>query len=189
MKENLIIIGVLLILSLSGIYINFFRHKNLVKVEFVSSDSSLNHIRLLIPLSLLVSYVFFLIGYGSYKNTFLFLSFAFVFIITGLILRWFAVYSLGASFQVKLQIHKQQKLKTNGVFSFIRHPSYLGSILYYIGLALLMHNYFSLITLAIVPTIVIISRIEKEEKMLLSHFGTEYQTYINKSYRLIPFIY
>ena len=76
---------------------------------------------------------------------------------------------------------------TKGVFSVVRHPIYLGSILLYLGLICIT---LSLVSAALWIFIIIfywyISR--HEEKVLLERFGTEYEDYRKKVPMLFPVI-
>lgn len=63
-----------------------------------------------------------------------------------------------------------------GVFSRVRHPVYLGCILFYVGLVIFTLSMFSLLVLvAIVVFYHYIAR--HEERLLLAKFGTAYEQY------------
>jgi len=71
------------------------------------------------------------------------------------------------------------------VFGLVRHPIYLGAILFYLGMVLIT---FSLIAtfvwFIIIIFYIIISK--HEEKLLLEHFGGEYQKYMDEVPMLFP---
>lgn len=72
-----------------------------------------------------------------------------------------------------------------GVFSLVRHPIYLGSLLLYFSCLLLTLSLLSvLVWFIIIAFYVYISR--HEEKMLLERFGSEYADYIREVPMLIP---
>jgi len=104
------------------------------------------------------------------------------------LLRWIAVLSLGKQFNVSLSIIKNQNLKTNGVYKYIRHPSYTGLLIYYLGLAIMMQNVFSLVLLIVFPFIAVINRVKIEEKMLSGCFKQDYKIYSSKTKKLFPLI-
>jgi protein-S-isoprenylcysteine O-methyltransferase Ste14 len=110
-------------------------------------------------------------------------------IIAGMILRITAIISLRKMFTTTIAIQDDHALKTNGLYSFIRHPSYTGSLISFAGLGIAFGNCLSLLTLLIPITAVFIYRIRLEEKMLGKHFGNEYEDYKKKTKKLIPFIY
>lgn len=88
----------------------------------------------------------------------------------------------------KLQIIYNQRLITDGVYSHIRHPLYLGEISRNIGFALIFASLYGLV-LMIIASVFLIMRIRIEERMLIGQFGKEYRDYMRKTKKLIPYIY
>jgi len=88
----------------------------------------------------------------------------------------------------KLQIAQHQRLITNGIYTHIRHPLYLGEISRNLGTALLFSSLYGLIVM-IIANIFLLIRIEIEEKMLIGEFGQEYEEYKEKTKKLLPYIY
>lgn len=96
--------------------------------------------------------------------------------------------SLRKSYHSTLVIKENYKLKTNGMYRFIRHPMYLGVTLFSIGLPIFFINFYGfLVMLLMIP--VFLSRIRIEEKMLIEAFGDEYTEYVKNTKKLFPFIY
>jgi protein-S-isoprenylcysteine O-methyltransferase Ste14 len=110
-------------------------------------------------------------------------------IVFGMILRFIAIRSLGRLFTVDVTIRADHKLKKDGVYRIIRHPSYSGSLLSFIGYGISINNWLSLVIVAILMTIAFLHRIKVEEKLLIDQFGAEYLEYKSKTYCLIPWIY
>ena len=110
-------------------------------------------------------------------------------IIAGMILRISAILSLKKRFTTTISIQNDHSLKTDGLYSLIRHPSYTGSLISFAGLGISFGNWLSFITLMLPITVVFIYRISLEEKMLSAHFGKKYEEYKVKTKRLIPLIY
>jgi protein-S-isoprenylcysteine O-methyltransferase Ste14 len=74
---------------------------------------------------------------------------------------------------------------TQGVFSIIRHPIYLGAILAYAGLCCMTLSLPSFALLVIIiPFYRYISRYE--ERLLIKRFGDEYSIYMRKVSMLFP---
>jgi len=88
----------------------------------------------------------------------------------------------------KLQIVENQQLITDGVYNHVRHPLYLGEINRNIGFALLFSSLYGLVVM-VIANIFLIMRIKIEERMLIDKFGKEYEAYIKKTRKLIPYIY
>lgn len=110
-------------------------------------------------------------------------------ILAGMALRFISIWSLGRLFTVDVTIRENHTIKTDGVYRFIRHPSYLGSIVSFIGFGISLNSWFSLLIIGVLVTTAMIYRITIEEKLLKQQFGSEYSDYMKKTHRLIPWIY
>lgn len=83
-------------------------------------------------------------------------------------------------------ISKSKNLVTSGIYSKIRHPGYLGLILIYFGFAFGFGIVWALIPVVIFTTLTCLTAI-KEEELLKSKFGNEYEDYMKHvPWRLIP---
>jgi len=107
----------------------------------------------------------------------------------GFILRFIAIQQLGKAFTVDVQIATNQKLKQDGLYSIVRHPSYTGVLLAFLGLAITFSSWLSLLVICIPIFTAFIYRISVEENALKGEFGADYLEYIKRTKRLIPFIY
>ncbi|WP_230380132.1 methyltransferase family protein [Kaistella gelatinilytica] len=106
-----------------------------------------------------------------------------------IVLRMIVVYNLGKYFTVDVTIKKDHQLKTDGFYKYVRHPSYLFSLLTFVGLAIVLNNYISAVILLVPVFLMFFYRINIEEKVLTEQFGKDYTDYMKKTKRLIPFIY
>lgn len=77
------------------------------------------------------------------------------------------------------------ELKINGIHRFVRHPLYLGTILFVTGLFFLFPTFNNLIALILLILYVLLG-IAFEEKKLLREFGKNYEEYISNVPKLIP---
>jgi protein-S-isoprenylcysteine O-methyltransferase Ste14 len=106
----------------------------------------------------------------------------------GGVLRIWPVFVLGHRFSGLVAIQPGHTLVTNGVYSIIRHPSYLGLLVNSLGWALAFRSGIGvLLTALIIPPIV--ARIRAEERLLCERFGGEYGAYCARTSRLIPGLY
>jgi protein-S-isoprenylcysteine O-methyltransferase Ste14 len=110
-------------------------------------------------------------------------------ILSGMVFRYISIISLGRFFTVDVTIQKDHELKKDGLYRFIRHPSYLGSILSFIGFGLSLNSWISLFIISIPVTLALIYRIKIEEELLIEQFGSVYIDYMNKTHKLIPRVY
>jgi len=90
---------------------------------------------------------------------------------------------------VNVAIHSGHEIIDTGPYARIRHPSYTGALLAFLGLALTLTNWLSLV-LIVVPIFWAFSRrISVEETALASALGSPYTRYMGRTKRLAPFIY
>ncbi len=88
----------------------------------------------------------------------------------------------------RLQIVEDQKLVTDGVYKYVRHPLYLGDLFRNYGFVLIFSSMYGL-AFMVLANIFLLARINMEENMLIDAFGDEYRDYIQRTRKLIPFIY
>lgn len=107
----------------------------------------------------------------------------------GLFIRWSSIIQLKDAFTVDVAINRQHELKTDGLYKYIRHPSYLGLILIISGLALGMNSIYSFLVVVIPIFLAVSYRITVEEKMLLREFDEKYIEFKASTKKIIPFVY
>jgi len=107
----------------------------------------------------------------------------------GLLLRVWASLVLGASYTRTLRTSSEQRLITEGPYSVVRHPGYLGSLLLWLGAAIASANAVAMVLITFPLIRAYKRRIEAEEEMLAGAFPGEYEGYARRTWRLIPFIY
>ena len=110
-------------------------------------------------------------------------------ILCGILIRFIAIKTLGTFFTVNLSVEGDQKIIKSGMYKYIRHPSYTGSLLSFLGLGVSLNNWISLAVIFVPVLIAFIYRMGIEEKMLIKHSGPEYEAYMKETKRLIPKIY
>ncbi|MCL4876976.1 MAG: hypothetical protein KJ064_09970 [Anaerolineae bacterium] len=79
-------------------------------------------------------------------------------------------------------------LVTDGPYRFLRHPRYLGIIMFNLGIALVYRSWMAMILVAAL-TLVLLWRIHDEESLMHQEFGADWDVYARKSWHLIPFVY
>lgn len=107
----------------------------------------------------------------------------------GLSLRYRAVIKLGRFFSTHVLIQNKHQLIMDGPYRWIRHPAYTGLLIAFAGAGLAMGDFFSLLSLTVLPCFAFQSRIAIEENKLIKQFGMHYLNYCNKTYKLLPLIY
>ena len=87
-----------------------------------------------------------------------------------------------------IEIQENQKVIDTGLYSVIRHPMYLSTILLFLSIPLVLGSLFSFLIFLIYP--VIIARRIRNEEQVLEEGLKGYSEYKKKvKYRVIPFIW
>ena len=106
----------------------------------------------------------------------------------GGILRLWPVFVLGNRFSGLVAIQEGHTLVTEGIYSRIRNPSYLGLLLGALGWSLAFRSWVGVILTAVmIPPL--LARMASEERLLHDQFGADYDAYRARTARLVPRIY
>ncbi len=96
-----------------------------------------------------------------------------------------AFFSLGKNYSGTVVIKDSHTLVTSGPYRWVRHPIFTSYFALALSLFLLTTNWFvGLALLAL--SILLASRVEGEEALLLGRFGDEYRTYMRRTGRFLP---
>jgi protein-S-isoprenylcysteine O-methyltransferase Ste14 len=105
----------------------------------------------------------------------------------GSIMRLWAIRHTGAGFFPHVKVDAKLKLVTGGPYAQVRHPSYLGLLVSYLGFAFLFNSLIGAIALAVLAMPAVVLRILKEEHLLSQQFGDAWKKYqIHTPSRLLP---
>lgn len=141
-----------------------------------------------IIISLLGDILGFMSGVGGYLPVYATIAGAAV-LITGVVVRGWALRTLGKFFTMPITIAKDHQIIQNGPYRWLRHPSYTGGFLIIIGVALSIGSLVGVLVTIAAGFTVYVYRIRMEETALRSHFGGAYDRYSKSTYRLFPWIY
>ena len=118
-----------------------------------------------------------------------FYLFGFSLFLGGLILRWYSIGYLGRYFTVDVSISAEHKLIDSGPYRCIRHPTYTGALLAFLGLGFCFGNWLSISFMTVPIIAAFLWRIRIEERALADALGEDYHAYTQRTKRLIPFVY
>lgn len=104
-------------------------------------------------------------------------------------IRWYSIIYLGRFFTVNVAIAADHRLIDSGPYRRVRHPSYIGALLTFLGLAICMQNWASLLVLMTGTSVAFLYRMRVEETALTEAFGERYRQYMQRTARLIPGVY
>jgi protein-S-isoprenylcysteine O-methyltransferase Ste14 len=112
-----------------------------------------------------------------------------VFILLGVALRWYAIWTLGRYFTRDVAVSVDQKVVQHGPYRLIRHPAYSGTFLTMLGVGLATTNWASLVSLMICVGLGHLYRVRIEEKALIGTIGQPYIEYMRRTKRFIPLVF
>ena len=118
-----------------------------------------------------------------------FYIFGFLLFLFGLALRWFSIGYLGRHFTGNVAVNPEQKVVDSGPYRYIRHPSYTGALLAFIGFGCCLQNWLSILFLTVPIIAAFLWRIRIEEAALLEAIGDDYADYMRRTDCLVPRLY
>ena len=87
-----------------------------------------------------------------------------------------------------VRVAEDHRVIDKGPYRLVRHPSYSGVLITFIGLSLAVQSLGALLVLLSVFVVSYGYRMRVEEKALLAELGEDYSNYMKRTKRLIPYI-
>jgi protein-S-isoprenylcysteine O-methyltransferase Ste14 len=109
--------------------------------------------------------------------------------VSGTAFRWYSASLLGKYFTFDVATHTGQTVIEEGPYRYIRHPSYTGALLSLLGFGLALGNWAGLLVCLSCLGAAYAYRIPVEERTLLSALGEPYRQYLQRTWRLVPFLF
>jgi protein-S-isoprenylcysteine O-methyltransferase Ste14 len=107
----------------------------------------------------------------------------------GLLLRWWSFVVLGKYFSVVLRTSQDQPVVDRGPYRLLRHPSYTGLLLAFVGAGLMVDNWVSTAGSVALLLVALVYRIRLEERALEAALGDRYRDFAAGRARLVPFLW
>jgi protein-S-isoprenylcysteine O-methyltransferase Ste14 len=99
---------------------------------------------------------------------------------------WQSHADLGRNWSPSLQLREGHQLVTGGVYRSIRHPMYASQWLWSTAQALLLQNWIAGWAGLALYLPLYLSRVPREEQMMLDRFGGTYRAYMDRTGRVAP---
>ena len=125
--------------------------------------------------------------FGAFPSYVFYVGIALMF--AGIVLRQWAIATLSGSFSLSVVVRDGQKLVDRGPYSRVRHPSYTGIAVTLVGFGLALGSLAVIVVSGAVFLPVLAYRIRVEEGALKESFGLQYKEYMERTKRLIPFLF
>jgi protein-S-isoprenylcysteine O-methyltransferase Ste14 len=110
-------------------------------------------------------------------------------LVAGGLLRRACWRTLGEYFTGDVKARADQPVIQTGPYKWVRHPSYTGAMLMFVGIGIALTNWLSVALLATGTIVAYGYRVKVEERALLSEIGEPYAEYMQTHKRFIPFIF
>lgn len=95
---------------------------------------------------------------------------------------------LGRNWSASLEIREDHNIIDKGVYKYIRHPMYTSIWISVLAQPLLLPNYIAGLSGIISFALLYFLRVKNEEAMMKKEFGQDYEEYMQRTKRIIPFI-
>jgi protein-S-isoprenylcysteine O-methyltransferase Ste14 len=109
--------------------------------------------------------------------------------LSGALFRFYSMRILGRFFTYDVAISTGQHVVEVGPYRWLRHPSYLGSLVAEIGLGMTLTNWLAMLLPVLCLAVAYAYRIPIEERALVEGLGSPYREYMRRTWRLIPFVF
>ena len=109
-------------------------------------------------------------------------------LLLGSLLRRYCWRTLGEYFTGDVRARVDQPVIRTGPYRFVRHPSYTGGLMMFIGIGLALGSILGFLLLTLTTIAAYGYRVAVEERALLEAIGEPYRFYMTESKRFIPFI-
>jgi protein-S-isoprenylcysteine O-methyltransferase Ste14 len=110
-------------------------------------------------------------------------------ILGGAAFRWYAIKVLGKFFTRSVATRAQQTVVQHGPYRLIRHPSYSGALLSFLGVGLAMTNWLSVLAIMAFALAGYGYRVRVEERALSADLGQPYGDYMRRTRRFVPYVW
>ncbi len=110
-------------------------------------------------------------------------------LLSGSLLRRHCWRMLGKHFTGDVKASPDQPVVEIGIYRWVRHPSYTGGMLMYMGTGLALTNWLSVLIITVTGAVAYLYRVRVEEQALQANLGGRYQEYMRRTKRFVPFVF
>lgn len=101
-------------------------------------------------------------------------------------LLWRTHADLGKNWSETLELRQGHRLVTSGIYQYVRHPMYAAFLVWGVAQPLLLHNWLAGWSHLVAFLPLYFLRVPREEQMMREQFGEAYQSYMERTGRVIP---
>ncbi len=111
-----------------------------------------------------------------------------ILMLAGIVFRQWSIFVLGRFFSPAVRIQREHTVVDTGPYRYVRHPSYTGALMIFMGLGLALQSWGAVVVLVLLFAIAYGYRMYIEEQSLISQLGDAYVEYKQRTKRLIPYV-
>ncbi|NOX34421.1 MAG: isoprenylcysteine carboxylmethyltransferase family protein [Deltaproteobacteria bacterium] len=104
-----------------------------------------------------------------------------ILVMAGFILMQLAEKYLARQFSVEVTIQEDHQLVTNGPYKYLRHPRYLGIMVFFFGISFVFQSFLAM-GVVVALSIVLVWRVFAEERLMRQEFKQEWDDYCANSW-------
>lgn len=94
--------------------------------------------------------------------------------------------ALGSNFSTTLHVRREHTLVTSGPYLYVRHPMYTALFLSMSAILLLTRNWIVGGVPLVGLCVIVLLRIQREERAMIEKFGDAYREYMKRTGRFLP---
>ena len=110
-------------------------------------------------------------------------------LVAGFVLTGLSIAQLGRNFSPVILLYADHQLVTTGFYRYIRHPRYLGAVLFQCGLCLIADQPEAIGFVLVWVLTFVLGRCNAEDEMLRERFGVLWTQWAARTRRLIPLVW
>lgn len=137
-------------------------------------------------LSISIAFAFGYAGVGMLPDWTYYLGISLM--LLGVVVRQWAIAVLGRFFTLTVKVAEDHRVIDKGPYRVIRHPSYTGVLITFMGLGFAVQSAGALLVLLALYGLSFGYRMSVEERTLQAELGKDYRDYMRRTKRIIPFI-
>lgn len=107
----------------------------------------------------------------------------------GVFLRFWGILHLKTQFTRNVTVQEGDEIVSTGPYRILRHPLYTALLFIGVGMALYLSSIIAAVIGGSLLVWTLLNRIDYEEQLLIEKFGPEYEQWMSKRARLIPYVY
>jgi protein-S-isoprenylcysteine O-methyltransferase Ste14 len=112
-----------------------------------------------------------------------------VLMVAALVLFYETHRQLGRNWSVTLETRRKHKLVDTGLYAHVRHPMYSAFWLLALSQAFLLANWVAGFAGIVGWGILFFMRVGHEERLMIDTFGRDYEDYMRRTKRIVPWVY